>query len=58
MAQARAVLDALDGKASDIAEGRDGARAVRLAEKCVALLRKPASLPSLGEAHGYIDSAE
>jgi len=60
IAQARAVFDALDGRASEIAEGLDGARAVRLAEKSLALLRRPASSPALAEspASHYVDSAE
>jgi len=59
LAQARAVFDALDGKASEIAEGDDGAQAVRLAEKSLALLRKPSSLPALTAATRYVgDPAE
>lgn len=56
IAQARAVFDALDGLPSDIAEGRDGAHAVRLAEKSLALMRRPhthAAAPA-----EYVDSAE
>ncbi|WP_394845690.1 Gfo/Idh/MocA family oxidoreductase [Pendulispora brunnea] len=55
IAQARAVFDALDGLPSDIAEGHHGAHAVRLAEKSLALLRKPHSQRALSE---YVDSAE
>ncbi|WP_394825176.1 Gfo/Idh/MocA family protein [Pendulispora albinea] len=53
LAQARAVFDALDGKPSEIAEGLDGARAVRLAEKSLALLRKPQPLPQPAEVAEY-----
>ncbi|HWL89608.1 MAG TPA: Gfo/Idh/MocA family oxidoreductase [Polyangiaceae bacterium] len=38
VAQTRAVFDALDGRPSEIATGYDGARAVRVAEKCLTLL--------------------
>ncbi|WP_394835153.1 Gfo/Idh/MocA family oxidoreductase [Pendulispora rubella] len=55
IAQARAVFDALDGLPSDIAKGHEGAHAVRLAEKSLALLRKPLTHPTLTE---YVDSAE